>query len=117
VAIEKIGENVGPPFVIGGSYATLVITDAIRSVLAEEQYPVPAHAGMAIPLSLEANDIDVYVGPTGDGELRMEKCNDAKTYKSIEGLGREVNVRSSVATISLGRTTSIQQVHTLKSPA
>jgi hypothetical protein len=60
VAIENIGESVGSPFVIGGSYATLVIADAIRCVLAEEQYPVPTHAGMEIPLLSLENSVASY---------------------------------------------------------
>jgi hypothetical protein len=39
-----------------------------------------------------ANDIDVYVGPTGDGELRLRTDTDFSTHKKIDGIEREVNV-------------------------
>jgi hypothetical protein len=93
--VESLAAYFDGPFVIGGLYPAMKLTEVISRVVEAVNNPIESDLPidffhLHLPL-LKANDIDVYHGQYSDGSLVISKSDGAVACVDIEGIEEEVN--------------------------
>jgi hypothetical protein len=95
--VDSWASCIDGPFVIGGSFAELLLVEVISHVVSDvdeegrdDSDVLSSFYDLILPL-LKANDLDVYHGQFDDGPLDLSRSEGAIARVEVDGIDDEVN--------------------------